>query len=222
MGTANSKYADAGLFASAGAGSLGTVKGNLRDIIAGAMDASNAAPFSNYTGSSNYTNFANFGELALGAHAAYLFGHPQATTAIDNDQALVTYFGTANSAGTTGSANANATANIGNELALLIQSLSDAEARTIVREVLRQDPARMTGADNSQLPTDLHRGLIFAQGDVVYVSVTIQRPSVTLGGGGAAGNNGSATAAAGALPATGISSFPAAGIQYTLRIHIGA
>lgn len=221
MGSASSARPLSGLYASSGAGSLSSVKGNLRSVILGGMDASNAAPFSNYKNvSANYTQYANFGELALGAHAAYLFGHPQATTAIDNDVALVTYFSEANPAGTTGSANANANANIGNELAALIRNLSDAEARTIVREVLRQDPARMTGADNSQLPTDVHQGLIFAVGDVVYVSVTIRTPSVTLGGATGAAQNNGAGAAAGALPSTGLNSFPSAGAQYTLRIHV--
>jgi hypothetical protein len=171
------------------------------------MDASAAAPFNGYTSNSNYTSYASFGELALAAHGHYLFGHVAATAAIDNDLALVNYFKN-NTAGS---------AQIATALNAAIQALSDANASTIVRQVISQDPSRATGQDNNQLVPDVHQGLLFAAGDVVYMQVTIHQPSISSGstssgapGAGSANN----------LPSSSAAAFPASGAQFTLKITL--
>ena len=67
----------------------------LQASLQGSLDASAAPPFNQYAGASNYTTYAGVGELALALHAEYLFGHPQATAAIDNDVAIVNFFNSA-------------------------------------------------------------------------------------------------------------------------------
>lgn len=176
---------------------------DLVSVLGDTMDASNAAPFNAYNGNDDYTTHDTFGDLALAAHAYYLFGHPAATAAISNDTALVNYFN-----GNTGNAS---TANIPNLLRSAIQALSDENATGIARQVISQDPSRASGQDNNELTPDLHQGLLFAENDVIYVSVTLQEPSITgqtIGG-----------------PATqmpGGAKFPTGGAQFTLRIVLSA
>jgi len=182
---------------------------HLASIIDGAMDASGAAPFNAgaYATNAQHRSFDNFGELALGAHGHYLFGHVAATAAIDNDLALVNYFKN-NSVGSS--------AQIATLLAAAIQALSDANATTIVRQVISQDPSRATGQDNNQLVPDVHQGLLFAAGDVVYLQVTIHQPSISSGSSSGAPGAGSTTN----LPSASASAFPSSGAQFTLKITL--
>ena len=183
----------------------------LAAIIDGSMDASGAAPFNAaaYAANSQHRSFDNFGELALAAHGHYLFGHVAATAAIDNDLALVNYFKN-NSAGS---------AQIATALKEAIQALSDANATTIVRQVISQDPSRATGQDNNELTPDVHQGLLFAAGDVIYLQVTIHQPSISTASSGAAPVAGGGST--GNLPAGSSAAFPSSGAQFTLKITLG-
>jgi hypothetical protein len=186
---------------------LDNLNTSLAAVINSAMDASNAAPFDKYNGSTDYTNFNNFGELALAAHAYYLFGHPAATAAIDNDIALRNYFNTNDTT------LPSTSANIAHLLRLAVMAISDTDAEGIVRQVISQDPSRAAGQDNNQLTPDVHQGLLFAADDVIYVSVTLNEPSISQGSPSTPG------------PATqmpGGAKFPAGGAQYTLRITLSA
>ena len=178
---------------------------DLAAIIAGGMDASAAAPFNGYSSNTNYTHFDSFGDLALAAHGHYIFGHVQATSAIDNDLALVNYFKN-NTAGS---------AQIATALNDALQALSDSDAGAICRQVISQDPSRATGQDNTALTPNVHQGLLFATGDVVYMQVTIHQPSISSGstssgapGAGSANN----------LPSSSAAAFPASGAQFTLKM----
>lgn len=190
----------------AGPSTLASLVTDLAAIINGGMDASAAAPFDNYTADSNYTRYDNFGELSLAAHAHYLFGHPAATTAIDNDLALVNYF----------KGNDANSAQIATLLNAAIQALSDADATGIVRQVISQDPSRASGQDNNERVPDVHQGLLFAAGDVVYMQVTIHQPSISSGSATGAPGAGSANN----LPAGSAAAFPASGAQFTLKITL--
>jgi hypothetical protein len=66
------------------------VKG-LQDVLVGNLDATNAAPFSNYVASGIEGNYKmiGFGRLALMSYAHYIMGHVQATAAITNDTAFI-------------------------------------------------------------------------------------------------------------------------------------
>jgi len=200
----------------AGAGSLlsapttlASLVTDLAAVILGAMDASGAAPFNaaSYVANSQHRSFDNFGELALAAHAHYLFGHVAATTAIDNDLALINYF-----KGNTGSGDAQIATLLKNAL----QALSAADATTIVKQVISQDPSRATGQDNNALVPDVHQGLLFASGDIVYMQVTIKQPSITSGSSSAAPGAGSSNN----LPSGSGSAFPSGGAVFTLKITL--
>lgn len=179
---------------------------DLASVIAGGMDASGAAPFSTYKGVENgaYTHYSNFGELALGAHAYYLFGHPAATSAIDNDLALIAHFRDNDS---------STKAQVAKKLVAAIKALPDATATAIVRQVLSQDPSRASGQDNNELPPDVHQGLLFAAGDVIYLEVKINQPAITQG------NNTPSTPAT-QMPSASSTAFPTGGAAFTLKITL--
>jgi hypothetical protein len=192
---------NAGLF-----GSLRTSLANA--VVPGAVDAAAAAPFNTYGANANYTSYSSFGELALAAHAHYLFGHVAATAAIDNDEDLVDYFNTNDNNGS------SASANIAYLLVNAILALSDAEASTIAQQVISQDPSRARGRDNNQLTPNVHQGLLFAAEDVIYMQVTIQEPTIIQGVDNETGDNIASTQ----MPAG--NKFPATGAQFALRITL--
>jgi hypothetical protein len=51
-------------------------------------------------------------------------------------------------------------------------------ASSIVGQVVAQDPSRARGVGNNQ---DENQTLLFAENDVIYVSITVQKPSITVG-----------------------------------------
>jgi len=152
----------------------------IHNSLTGSLDASGANPFNKYRGQANgeYTTYASLGELVLSLYASYLFGHPAATAGITNDVALVDYINSA-----------DAGANVGANLKDAIKNLTNEQATNIVRSVLSQDPNRAVNAPNRQynaLDGQHHVPLIFRPGDVVYMSITVQAPTVTtLGATGA-------------------------------------
>lgn len=169
-----------GLFAGPGSPAVGSGMIDIADLATGihasltnSLDASGANPFNRYaSGTSNeYTTYASLGELVLSLYAAYLFGHPAATAGISNDIALRDYINSA-----------AAGANVGTNLATAINNLTNAQATNIVRAVLSQDPNRAVNVPNRRYNAangQHHVPLIFRSDDVVYVSVTVQAPTVT-------------------------------------------
>lgn len=141
-------------------------------VIEGVMDASNAAPFEQYPNVPKCQVFDNFGELTLALYAHYLFGHAAATAAIDNDEELIAYINSNDSN------RAEGAAQIATLLGRALASMSGDTARTIVSQVVAQDPSRARGVDNTQ---DARQTLMFVENDVIYVSITVQKPSITVG-----------------------------------------
>ena len=82
-----------------------------------------------------------------------------------------------------------------------------------MRQVLSQDPSRASGQDNNELPPDVHQGLLFAAGDVIYLEVKINQPAITQG------NNTPSTPAT-QMPSTASNAFPSGGAAFTLKITL--
>jgi hypothetical protein len=181
------------------------LSGGLHGVINGQLNASAATPFNAaaYT-NAEYNTFASLGDLVLGLYSHYLFGHVAATAAIDNDTALVAYIN--------GSGPSNAA--VGAGLTNSLGGISASTARSIANQVLSQDPSRARGQDNNQGATEVHEALMFAPGDVVYVQVTVQAPTISHGqpnqGGAAATDN---NLVGSAYPSTN----PSFAIQITLN-----
>ena len=149
-----------------------TFVSEMADVINGVMDASNAAPFEQYPNVPKCQVFDNFGELTLALYAHYIFGHAAATAAIDNDEELVAYINSNNSSRSGGAAQ------IATLLGRALASMSRETASSIVGQVVAQDPSRARGVGNNQ---DENQTLLFAENDVIYVSITVQKPSITVG-----------------------------------------
>jgi hypothetical protein len=185
----------------------------IQACLTGSLDASGANPFNRYAGVANgeYTTYASLGELVLSLYAAYLFGHPAATAGITNDQALVNYI------------NSDASgANVGTNLATAINNLTNDQATNIVRSVLSQDPNRAVNAPNRQfnaLNGQHHVPLIFRTNDVVYVSVTVQAPTVTTLGASGAPSNSAAGNLVG-IAANAASNYPASRPNFAFQITL--
>jgi hypothetical protein len=56
--------------------------------------------------------------------------------------------------------------------------MSNDTASSIVGQVVAQDPSRARGLANNQ---DENQTLLFTENDVIYVSITVQKPSITVG-----------------------------------------
>jgi hypothetical protein len=161
----------------------------LDDVINGSMDCSAAPIYNTYTGT-NYTTVSSFGKLALGYVAHSIFGHVQATAAITNDVDFVTNMNKsiipADANAMLVEANYVQTAANANLAMALVKALNDQTATnlaTIATTVIGQDSGRARAVDNSQLPTDLKQPLAFLAGDVVFVSITVNAPTISSLGG---------------------------------------
>ena len=146
----------------------------IQAALVGALDASAAEPFNitaKYT-DAGYKNYTSFGSLALGAYAHYLFGHVDATAAIDNDTTFVSKMNGTNTL--------SGEANLGGALADLIFTLDAAKCTAIAKQVIGQDASRAFGVDNDNTTPDGWQKLIFKPGDKIYVSVTLAAPTVTV------------------------------------------
>ena len=172
----------------------------LDDVINGSMDCSAAPIYSTYT-DTNYTTVSSFGKLALGYVAHSIFGHVQATAAITNDSAFVTNMNKsiipANADAMSVETNYAQSATNANLAMALVKALKDqtaANLATIATTVIGQDSGRARAADNSQLPTDSKQPLSFLAGDVVFVSITVNSPTISSLGGTAYDAAGTGTA----------------------------
>ena len=188
------------------------------------LDASGVNPFNKYRGLANgeYTTYASLGELVLSLYAAYLFGHPAATAGITNDVALVNYI---NGVTDDDADPATVGADVGTNLATAVNNLSNEVATSIVRAVLSQDPNRGVNVPNRQYNSAggvNHVPLIFVAGDVIYVSITVQAPSVTTTGSGGAFDSANAgkTNLVG-IAANAASNYPSTSPTIAFQITLG-
>jgi hypothetical protein len=139
----------------------------LNGVINGPMNASAAAPFSSsvYAADAiNYRNFNTFGDLSLAAYAHYLFGHVQATAAIDNDEDFVAYM------------NSNVEGTGATIASRLFAALLACNPTNVARQVIGQDASRARNVDNTDPSPSAWQNLEFKENDVVYFNITLQRP----------------------------------------------
>lgn len=160
---------------------------SLQDVLTGSMDASGAAPFSSYTAqNSAYWTYSSFGELALAYAADDLFGHVAATAAITNDTEVVNGFNSNSSVATSVANPAAATQTdqaLAQRLGAALYATDDATATYIANTVLKQDARRARDQDNNEVAPDVKQHLRFIAGDVVYMSITLNDFSVSVGNG---------------------------------------
>ncbi len=155
----------------------------------------NAEPFTDlkYSGIREYQTFNSIGDLTLATYAHYLFGHVQATAAIDNDSSLITYMNgndpddtiveytrPNNTIGTTGATKANIAYNLANKI---ISGLTDDDITIIVNNVIKQDASRARFEDNDLNNPDSWQHLEFKPNDVIFVQVTLDPPRLSFGNG---------------------------------------
>ena len=149
------------------------------------------------TRTDHYSAIAGFGKVALAQVAHAVFGHVAATAAITNDEAFVTAMladtPSANWAAIKAATQSAATANLANALvkALVSKGFASAEVEykdfenstlltSIVNQVIGQDANRAKGQDNNAILPGVRQKLLFAAGDIVYMSITVQYPTITL------------------------------------------
>jgi hypothetical protein len=192
VGTYNAAFAGSGSNKSDLAGHLHTI------LTAGALTASAGSnPFGSYP-AGPYRNYTSFGELALAAYAHYVFGHVDATAAIDNDTVFINKMnGTATGEGQLG-------------IKLAEKVFTEVNPTAVVKQVLGQDASRALGVDNdANTPSGL-QNLAFLAGDKVYMSITLDAPTVTIAA--------TAPAAATGLPLNNL--FPGSKIKYNIEITL--
>lgn len=147
----------------------------LSDSLCGAntgLDASEAAVFSIHAdGVEDYYNKEHLGELVLAYYAHHLFGHVQATAAIDNDTAIIDRFNKTVAQGGAG---------VPDGLAEKICSLTGGAVTAIVKQVLGQDSTRALNVDNDLNSPDAFQNLEWRVGDKIYVTINIQRPNILI------------------------------------------
>jgi hypothetical protein len=151
-----------------------------------------------------------FGRLALMAYAHYIMGHVQATAAITNDTGFMrgmlslnsdtltdykyanigNYDATVAPWSTAGSASdANLAVRLvkalidNNPTASLISNGTATTVADIVKQVIGQDASRATDEDNNKYSPENHGLLRFYPDDVIYVSINLTTPTVTVGAG---------------------------------------
>lgn len=174
--------------------------GHLHSILtAGALTASaGSIPFGVYP-TGPYRNYTSFGELALAAYAHYVFGHVDATAAIDNDTVFISKMnGTATGDG-----------QLGIKLAEEVFTRL-ASPTAVVKQVLGQDASRALGVDNDANTPNGFQNLAFLAGDKVYMSITLEAPTVTIAA--------TAPNAAPGLPLNNL--FPNTKIKYNVEITL--
>jgi hypothetical protein len=118
------------------------------------LDASGALPFSSYPG---YTNYSSLGDAALAWAAHQMFGHPDATAAIDNDDVVISTINGVLAA----------------KLTAAILALPQAELTALVDSVIGQDSSRGgQGVDNNDPAHP--QPLAMFPGDTIIVRVDLK------------------------------------------------
>ena len=171
----------------------------------------NAAPKYGAAGAQNGNRvMTGFGRFALMAYAHYIMGHVQATAAITNDTDFMKGMLSLNSDTLTDYKYANignydgadapwttaGSASDANLAVRLVKALIDNNPTTslvsngaattvanIVKQVIGQDASRATDEDNNKYSPENHGLLRFYPDDVIYVSINLTTPTVTVGTG---------------------------------------
>ncbi len=156
-----------------------TLSADLHDCLQGGLTVDAAAePFTTYTDAA-YRSYPTIGDMALAVAAHHLFGHVQATAAIDNDTTFVAYM---NNNTATGAAIA---ATLAERIKDSVTHMNADNAYAVVKQVLGQDASRATLQDNTQAAsgtaTDKWQNLQWRAGDIIYVQVTLKTPTVNYG-----------------------------------------
>jgi hypothetical protein len=155
---------------SAFASNKAALKTALAAIILGSFDCSSATPYATYSSEDNYWQRTSFGHVALGAYAHDLFGHVAATAAIDNDTLFISKM----------NGISVGDANIAGLLSDAVYLLNSVKATVIAKQVIGQDASRAMGEDNDEYAPELWQALQFKAGDVVYMSVNLLAPTVSV------------------------------------------
>lgn len=144
---------------------------------AGVAGVNASSIFSAYAASADgeqYQGYATIGDFLVGYIAMNLFGHPAATVAISNDTAIKNRVNQTRAVVpetdfvTDGSVDAAASGYLALRLVQTLIYNSEVNLKSIVSQVLNQDPARLSVEDNN---TDDYRPLMFRAGDVVYMTI---------------------------------------------------
>ncbi len=160
-------------------GELNTVH-VVEDVTPDAVAEPFNAPQYDGANSTAYRTYASIGDLALALAAHEIFGHVQATAAIDNDTEFVDKMNSKD----TYADHATSTsgfANIANKLAAAIAAMSDEEALAVVEQVIGQDAERAKDVDNSEVTPDKWQYLQWKAGDVIFVQIKLQAPDIVRG-----------------------------------------
>jgi hypothetical protein len=142
---------------------------DLKQVLNGTFNCANATPFADYP-TNDYKTQNSFGDLSLASYAHSLFGHVAATAAISNDTELISKMN--------GDGVNDAQLNI--KLANAIRSLSNDKCGAIARQIIGQDASRAHNYDNDSNTPNLTQALEFRGGDIIYVSIRLQEPTVSV------------------------------------------
>ena len=120
---------------------------------------------------SQYTPYQSLGDFVVEWLAANVFGHPQATVAISNDEAIIALLH-AQAVGEDADVAEVSTLTTGAVAMRLIQALyqaSEVNLQNVAEQVLEQDPTRFRSEDNKE---DFE-ALKWQVGDVVYFKIQL-------------------------------------------------
>jgi len=204
--------------------SANSIFGDLKTVLSGAFDCSGAKPYL-LDGASSLTSYAalpGFGRVALGQVAHAVFGHCAATAAITNDVDFETAMLASDvyaggwvdiSANVQSAVKANLAGALVKALVLKGYKTSPVEEykdsvdapllTSIVKQVLGQDPSRARDQDNNVIAPEVHQPLKFYAGDIIYMSINVKYPAITMSAtGGAATSQLPSSTQSGTLNAT--------------------
>ena len=151
-------------------GTQADLAADLKTILNGSFDCSGATPFNIGSYNNVYSTQGSFGNIALSAYSHSLFGHLAATAAIDNDSSFISKMNN----------DTVADARLNIALASEIFNLSMAKATEVARQVIGQDSSRARSEDNDGSNASDYQALEFRQGDVIYMSIKLVAPVVTV------------------------------------------
>ncbi len=144
------------------------------DGVAGVDAASIFGAYAASADGEQYQGYATIGDFLVGYIAMNLFGHPAATVAISNDTAIKNRVNQTRAPVpetdfvTGGSVDAATSGYLALRLVQTLIYNSEANLKSVVSQVLNQDPKRLSLEDNN---TDDFRPLMFRAGDVVYMTI---------------------------------------------------
>ena len=151
-------------------GSIEQLASDFSYIINGMFDCSGAYPFAGY--SADYQTYNTFGRIALAAYTHALFGHVAATAAIEND---VKFYNKMNGEG-------GSDARLAHEIVTKLFYMSVEGSTKIVKQVIGQDSSRAHFEDNDLNDPVGLQSLQFIPGDIIYVTIRLLPPFVSVSG----------------------------------------